>query len=137
MGCYTLTTLNKINVKGKEYSSIKEMCEENGVDYVFYRYMIKHNKPFEDIFKYKANLCDAFERQAPLHLEIGCGKGGHNFPFKPMLAHQRNQSGMVDMSMCQKNIINLSCGNRNLLILIQIWPLLHSTVYQNVLPVSF
>ena len=30
----------------------------------------------EDIFKYKANLCDAFERQAPLHLEIGCGKGG-------------------------------------------------------------
>ena len=30
----------------------------------------------EDIFEFKSNLCDAFERVAPLHLEIGCGKGG-------------------------------------------------------------
>lgn len=30
----------------------------------------------EDIFKYKDDLKSAFEREAPLHLEIGCGKGG-------------------------------------------------------------
>ena len=39
----------------------------------------------DDIFKYKSNLCDVFERKAPLHLEIGCGKGG----FISVLA-QRN-----------------------------------------------
>ena len=66
----------------------------------------------------KGKWREYFGNDNPIYVEIGCGKGGHNFPFKPMLAHQRNQSGMVDMSMCQKNIINLSCGNRNLLILI-------------------
>ncbi len=29
-----------------------------------------------DIFDYKENLKSVFERNAPLHLEIGCGKGG-------------------------------------------------------------
>lgn len=30
----------------------------------------------QDIFEYEADLAGAFERIAPLHLEIGCGKGG-------------------------------------------------------------
>lgn len=30
----------------------------------------------QDIFEYGSDLCKAFERTAPLHLEIGCGKGG-------------------------------------------------------------
>lgn len=30
----------------------------------------------KDIFEYKENLAEAFDREAPLHLEIGCGKGG-------------------------------------------------------------
>lgn len=30
----------------------------------------------QDIFEYEADLTKAFERTAPLHLEIGCGKGG-------------------------------------------------------------
>lgn len=29
-----------------------------------------------DIFKYKEDLTQVFERKAPLHMEIGCGKGG-------------------------------------------------------------
>ena len=30
----------------------------------------------QDIFEYEDDLARAFERTAPLHLEIGCGKGG-------------------------------------------------------------
>ncbi|MBR5155380.1 MAG: tRNA (guanosine(46)-N7)-methyltransferase TrmB [Clostridia bacterium] len=30
----------------------------------------------KDIFEYKDNLRNIFDRKAPLHLEIGCGKGG-------------------------------------------------------------
>ncbi|MBE7032113.1 MAG: tRNA (guanosine(46)-N7)-methyltransferase TrmB [Ruminococcaceae bacterium] len=30
----------------------------------------------QDIFEYSSDLCKAFDRTAPLHLEIGCGKGG-------------------------------------------------------------
>ena len=40
---------------------------------------------------------------------------------------------MVNMCMCQQNVVNLIGWNRDLLVLIQIRSLLHTTVYQNVL----
>lgn len=30
----------------------------------------------QDVFEYESDLAEVFERTAPLHLEIGCGKGG-------------------------------------------------------------
>ena len=44
---------------------------------------------------------------------------------------------MIDMCMCQKNVIYLSRCNRKFLILIKIRSLFHSTVNQNILSTRF
>ena len=69
--------------------------------------------------------------------EVCCRKGRYDLPLKSSLGKQRNQTGMINVCMRQKYIVNLPDGNRNLLILIEIWALLHTTVDQNVFSIDF
>ena len=44
---------------------------------------------------------------------------------------------MINMGMCQKNVIHIRSRNRNFLILIKILALLHTTVNENLLACRF
>ena len=60
-----------------------------------------------------------------------------DFPGKAACIEQRQQAGVVNVCVCQKNIVNFSRRTGNLHIFIRISPLLHSKVHQNAFPADF
>ena len=70
--------------------------------------------------------------------QLGGGIRRKNLSLKPFLCQKRQQTGMIDMRVGDKHIIDLRRLHRELLILIDVRSLLHTTVHQDtlVLPVN-
>ena len=76
------------------------------------------------------NMCRIFEHNPT---ELTSGLRGKHLPPEPMVIQKRQKTGMVDMCVRHKHIIDHCRIHRNLLIHIQIRSLLHSTIHQQML----
>ncbi len=58
--------------------------------------------------------------------------GSIDFPPEPMAVEKGQQAGMVDMGMGHKHIVDIGSINRDFLVFVQVRPLFHAAVYQQV-----
>ena len=66
--------------------------------------------------------------------QVRCSKGAYHLALEAFLHQLRDHARMVDMGMGQQHIIDLILRDRKPGILIQVDPLFHTAVHQNVLP---
>ena len=77
------------------------------------------------------NVCRILQHH---HAQLNAGRGAINRPAESLFVHQRNTPRMIHVGMSQQNGIHFAGSDRQRLVFIDIDPLLHAAVNQNVFP---